>query len=1574
MCAMGPPGGGRSVISKRFQSRFHVINFAAPEQAELRRIFECILSSRVLATNGDDPAFDDEIKSMCSNVVLSTVGLYKMVTESFLPTPTKPVYIFNMRDMSKVIEGMLRAKSTQFVSSDLYLQLWIHESQRVFADRLNSNQDKMKFNQMLDDQLQANLGNSMSALVEDSESASCGPVVTDILSDPDGDESHGTTVQVIENFNRLKLRVLEDLEDYNIEPGFIPMNLVLFRDALSHLMRILRVLRTPRGNSLLIGVGGSGRQSQTRLAAFICEMKVFGVEITKNYRSVEFREDLKKLFNLAGVENQQTVFLFNDTQIKLESFLEDVNNMLSSGLVPGLFCDDELAPLRDSVVDEAKKKGLDQTPDLLWNLFVERVRSNLHIVVCMSPVGDDFTRRIRMFPGLVSCTTIDWFMDWPVEALVEVGTKFLEEEHNLSDPAIKASLAEAFGFAHDNVVTATKRMKYELNRHNYVTPTSFLELVKGYRSLLGEKRGELLTSADKLRNGVTKLVEARDEVETMSEELEIKKIQVDKAQKDCEEMLVGIVNDKRTADEKRKHVEAEAERIGREEVETKAIAEDAERDLGVALPALEKAMAEVDKLQKGDISEVKAYSTPPEAVMTTLAAVMTLFKGKTDWASGKKKLMEVDFLQQVKTYDKDSVSNKTLSAIKKFTNQPDFNPIKVGGVSKAAGALCTWVCAIRLYCEVFRTVAPKKAALKKAMSSLAVKQAALASSKAELQKVSEKVAALQAKFDSSVGEKNRLRDEAEKLEAYLQRAQQLVSGLAGERERWEKSIGGFETDAVNVVGDAFVAAAFLSYAGVFETTYRAELTKGWMKEVKARSIPISEKFSFSTFLARPVDVRAWNIQGLPRDNFSTENGVLVTRGKRWPLMIDPQRQANKWVKTLASEEAGGDLKIIDLKMDGFLRVVETCISFGFPLLLQDIEETLDPALEPVLGKQTIKRGNQLLMRVGDKELDYSPDFKFYLTTRLANPHYAPEICTKVTLVNFVVKEQGLEAQLLGIVVGLEEPQLEVQGQQVVMEVATGKKKLLELEDGILSGLQNATGSLLDDEELVQTLQQSKITSEAVTEQLIVAESTEIMIEEARNKFKPVSKKASTLYFVLNDLASVNPMYQSALDSYTDLFELSIKNSRKGGAKDEPSGGLGGGGGSNESGDASARLEAINAFHTEAVYRNTCRGLFEKHKLLFSFQMTIRLLQNAGSIPTDEYDLFLKGPVVLDRGLQRPNPCPDWLPEAAWDGVTELDNNLAAFQGLAASFEQSQREWKQLYNSDTTETVVLPGEWEGKVSDLQRLCILRMLRPDRLLFGISKYVSIHMGPQFIDPPAFDLDAIYQTSSPKTPLIFVLSPGVDPTNTLVELATTKDIQVGNCALGQGQAPKAEALLDEGCASGKWVFLSNCHLMLSWMPKLEKRIETIRDGSSKMNPAFRLWLSTNPTPSFPIMILQCGVKMTTEPPSGLRANLTRMINLVSADRFERCEKKQKYKPLLFCLCWFHSLLIERRKFRNLGFNIPYEFNESDFLIRYASFQFFYYFFYYFIGCWNLSSSSFFFSKINTPSFQTTFCTFKQ
>jgi dynein heavy chain len=172
----------------------------------------------------------------------------------------------------------------------------------------------------------------------------------------------------------------------------------------------------------------------------------------------------------------------------------------------------------------------------------------------------------------------------------------------------------------------------------------------------------------------------------------------------------------------------------------------------------------------------------------------------------------------------------------------------------------------------------------------------------------------------------------------LDRADKLVKGLAGEYTRWQSSIGEYNSALIKVTGDALMAAAFLSYAGPFETSYRVNLMSIWTKSVKNQKLPCNENFNFVTFLSRATDVRDWNIQGLPKDDFSTENGVISTRGSRWPLMIDPQGQANRWIRNME----GSKLRIIDLKMNGFLREVENAVQYGFPVLLQDILEEIDP--------------------------------------------------------------------------------------------------------------------------------------------------------------------------------------------------------------------------------------------------------------------------------------------------------------------------------------------------------------------------------------------------------------------------------------------------------------------------------------------------------------------------------------------------------------------------------------------------------------------------------------------------------
>src|SRR5690606_24837176 len=176
-----------------------------------------------------------------------------------------------------------------------------------------------------------------------------------------------------------------------------------------------------------------------------------------------------------------------------------------------------------------------------------------------------------------------------------------------------------------------------------------------------------------------------------------------------------------------------------------------------------------------------------------------------------------------------------------------------------------------------------------------------------------------------------------------------------------------------------------------------------------------------------------------------------------------------------------------------------------------------------------KKLNRKILKVGEEEIEYNDNFRLYLTTKLSNPHYPPEVSTKTTIVNFSVTKEGLEDQLLGIVVQKERPELEEQKNSIVISIADSKKKLAELEDEILLLLKESKGSLLDDEQLIKTLQKSKNTSEMINKQLLISQENEKKIDAAREQYRQAARRASILYFVLCDLGRIDPMYQFSLD-------------------------------------------------------------------------------------------------------------------------------------------------------------------------------------------------------------------------------------------------------------------------------------------------------------------------------------------------------------------------------------------------------------------------------------------------------------
>ncbi len=1549
LCAMGPPDGARSVISERFQSRMNMFNLTFPDWGTVNYIFNTILSSHF-----EQYGFNEDVLQTAVSLTQASSELYQDMIETFRPTPSKCHYVFNLRDIAKVTQGIMQSMPNEYETDMAMVSLWVHESMRVFHDRLNDEPDRKRFVQIVSQKLESTFDTTWETLFSDENTFPLygrflgEPIFADTKSkgdskeDDDDDNSNMFCIQAYQNLTRkrkvLKTKMLEALSALNEDPTAAkPGNLVLFQQAVTHVARICRVIAQPRGCALLAGVGGSGRRSLCKLSSYICEYKCFQIQTSQRYRQQDFYEDLKLLYTQTGVDRKPTAFLFSDTQLIEESFLEDINNILNSGEVPGLFPDDELVPILEDIKKDAIKEGRRTTQEALYAYLIERVRENLHVLLCLSPVGDAFRNRTRMYPALINCCTINWFPPWPEEALCEVAEQFLDDplynELKL-DTKITKVLPKVFCTMHTKAADLSTKMLEEMKRANYITPTKYLDLVKTYIALVAEKTKAITAMASKLQNGLGKLQATQEQVAELEIVLKEQGKIVDAERVKCDKLNEVIAEQQREASIQKAKVEEETAKSQGDVDRCAKLEVLAKTELGKAMPALTAAQLALQKLSKNAISEVKAYKQPPEYVEKVMRAVMILLGQEPSWSGAKRVMGQANFVEQLRGYDKDNIKSSILKKIKSIRKDENFNPEFVGKISVAAGAMCDWVCAMDVYAEVFKKVKPLQDKLEASQKELNYKQAGLRAVQAELKKVEEKVAGLMAKFKDAEAKKNALQQKKNALELKKERAMKLISGLSGEKTRWEASIIEYEKSLVNLPGDVASAAGFLTYAGPFDTAYRAELTQGFaagLVELPEGTYSEQKEGFAKKFLVEPTVLRQWNIWGLPVDDFSAENGVIATRTKRWPLMIDPQEQAKKWIINMEKSK-----RLVEVKVGqkNFMQPIETAILLGTPVLLKDVGEDIPSALDPLLMRKVDDKSPTIM--INDKDLSYNETFMLYITSKLSNPHYLPETSIKTTLINFIVKPEGLEEQLLGIVVNKEKPELELKNAELIVEMARNKKRLVDLEDQILDLLKKADSkTILDDEKLINTLGNSKTTSDQVKIQIQASEKTSQMINDSRNQYRAAAVRASVLFFVLNDLARVDPMYQFSLTWYADLFKNSIENSRvKRKVKRKAKVSI------------SKRVRDLNSYHTESVYQTVTGSLFERHKLLFSFQICTSILKQEGKLHANEFTFFLRGGIVLDRKKRGPNPCSEWLSEEAWDNVSELDKLGTVFEGFSSSFEQMASEWRDWYQSDMKgglppEKKDMPGELMNEGTDAEKafrkMLIVRCLRPDRLNYAVSLYVGSMLGKQYTEPPPFDLSKTFDASKPYMPVVFVLSPGSDPVQMLNDLAREKKVELRQVALGQGQAPIAERLFEEGVTHGYWVLLANCHLSIKWLPVLENKVMELRERKG-VHPDFRLWLSSDPTPEFPIALLQSSIKVTTEPPSGLRSIMLSMYKYIPEDKFDKmdsksggglCNKPVRYKALLFALAFFHSVLVERKKFLTLGWNVPYAFNDSDFLV---------------------------------------------
>ncbi|NXL49102.1 DYH17 protein, partial [Podilymbus podiceps] len=1490
------PTAGSFTIDSRLQRHFCVFAVSFPGQEALQTIFSTILAQH-LALQRMLPA----VQKLQPQLVAAALALHRKVSSTFLPTAIKFHYLFNLRDLSNIFQGLLFSTPECLRSPMDLVRLWLHEAERVYGDKLVDEGDQKGFGNMLVDTCTKFFDELSKDLLFAEPNIYCH------FAQGIGEPKY----LPVPSWTALNKLLGEALDSYNEVNA--AMSLVLFEDAVSHVCRISRILESPRGNALLVGVGGSGKQSLARLAAYISSLDVFQITLRKGYGIPDLKLDLASQYIKAAIKNIPTVFLMTDSQVAEESFLVLINDFLASGEVPGLFQDDDLENIISAMKPQVKFVGLQDTRENCWKLFIEKVRRQLKVILCFSPVGSTLRVRARRFPAVVNCTAIDWFHEWPEDALVSVSSRFLEETEDIK-PEIKVSISQFMSYVHMSVKKMSKTYLATERRYNYTTPKTFLEQIKLYQNLLSKKRSELTAKIERLEKGLTKLRSTASQVDDLKAKLAVQEEELKQKNEDTNKLIhvVGIQTEK---------VSKEKAIADEEELKVKAINMNVaekqracETDLAKAEPALIAAQEALNTLNKNNLTELKSFGSPPQAVVNVTAAVMVLTapQGKIpkdkSWKAAKVMMGKVDtFLDALKKFDKEHIPEACLKAFQPYQSDPTFDPEFIMSKSTAAAGLCSWCLNIVRFYEVFCEVEPKRQALEEANAELAEAQEKLSRIKNKIADLNASLAALTAEFEKATAEKIKCQQEADTTNRVITLANRLIGGLASENVRWAESVEMLREQEKTLCGDVLLVSAFVSYVGYFTKKYRAELLeKHWIPFLSGLvvPIPITPGLDPLSLLTDEADVAAWSNQGLPGDRTSTENATILCNSQRWPLVVDAQLQAIKWIKNKYGEE----LQAIRLGQRSYLDAIERAVSEGQTLLIEDVGETVEPVLDHLLGRTTTKKGRYI--RIGDKEVEYHPHFRLILHTKYSNPHYKPEVQAQCTLINFLVTREGLEDQLLAAVVAKERPDLETLKANLTKSQNEFKIKLKELEDSLLARLSAATGNFLGDTALVENLETMKRTAMEIEEKVKEAKVTEVQINVARENYRPAAERASLLYFILSDLNKINPIYQFSLKAFSGVFEKAIQRTAP---------------------TDSIRQRVINLTDeiTYSVYTYTARGLFERHKLIFLAQVAFQVLAIKKEVNPVELDFLLRFP--SKAGVVSPV---DFLQPQGWGGIKVL-SEMEEFKNLDSDIEGSAKRWKKFVESEVPEKEVFPKEWKNK-SALQKLCMLRCMRPDRMTYAIRNFVEEKMGSKFVEGRSVELSEVYKESSPSTPLFFILSPGVDPLKDVEALGrklnfTIANGRIHNVSLGQGQEAVAERALEAAAVQGHWVILQNIHLVARWLGTLEKVLEQNSLGS---HADYRVFMSAEPAPSpeahiIPQGLLEDAIKITSEPPTGMYANLHKALDLFTQDTLEMCSKEIEFKCIFFALCYFHAVVAERRKFGTQGWNRSYPFNNGDLTI---------------------------------------------
>ena len=1480
-----PTDAGRTPMGARFLRHAPLIMVDYPGEQSLMQIYGTF-NSAVLK-------IIPSLRGYAEPLTQAMVRFYLESQQRFTPK-IQPHYVYSPRELTRWVRGVYEAiRPLETLSVEGLVRIWAHEALRLFQDRLVA-EDERKWT---DDAVRRIAMEYFPTI--DEEKALGGPILfSNWLS------KHYMPVdrEQLRDFVKARLKTFCEEE--------VDVPLILFNDVLEHVLRIDRVFRQPQGHLILIGVSGSGKTTLSRFVAWMNGLKVFQIKVHGKYSAEDFDEDLREVLRRCGCKGEKICFIMDESNVLDSGFLERMNTLLANAEVPGLFEGDDLAALMTACKEGAQRQGLLlDSQEELYKWFTGQIVKNLHVVFTMNPPEDGLSSKAATSPALFNRCVLNWFGDWSDQALFQVGLE-LTQSVDLDRPNWTApdTLPVAYRGLNmppthrEAVVNSMVYIHYSLQRFNakllkqqgkvtFLTPRHFLDFVAQYVKLYNEKREDLEEQQRHLNVGLEKLRDTVDKVRDLRASLAEKKAQLEQKDAEANEKLQRMVADQREA-EQRKNTSLEIQAaLEKQEAEVASRKKIVLEDLARAEPAVEAAKASVQSIKKQHLTEVRAMTSPPQGVRLALDSVCTLIGHKaSDWKQIQAVVRRDDFINSIVNFNNEKQMTRALrlKMRNEFLANPEFTFEKVNRASKACGPLVQWVEAQVNYAEILDRVGPLREEVKMLEEQALQTKAEAKAVEQTIANLEASIATYKAEYASLISETQAIKAEMARVQFKVDRSVKLLDSLSSERTRWEEGSKSFETQISTLVGDVLVAAAFLAYSGLYDQTFRKSMMEDWLHQLHLSGIQFKHPNPVTEYLSTADERLGWQENTLPVDDLCTENAIILKRFNRYPLIIDPSGRVTEFLQRECKDRR---LTVTSFLDDSFTKQLESSLRFGNPILIQDAEH-LDPVLNHVLNKEYQKTGGRVLIQLGKQQIDFSPSFRLYLSTRDPSATFAPDICSRTTFVNFTVTQSSLQTQSLAEVLKSERPDVDERRSNLIKLQGEFKVHLRQLEKRLLQALNESRGNILDDDNVIETLETLKTEAADISVKMSNTEGVMAEVEQITLQYNVIARSCSAVFAVLEQLHYLNHFYQFSLQYFLDIFHSVLHgNPRLAGETSH-----------------TARRDIIVKDLFVTTFKRTALGLLQKDRITLAM-----LLAQASPYKMDKSLLD----VILDERVEGRDLSTDG---GARDEAFARARRITALKDKIDGV--SEADWDKFFTEELAESFV-PKVWDDDAEPadqaLLSLLLVKLFRLDRFVPAAERFVTLVFGADLLDIVE-DLKQTVDQVPATRPIALVSTPGFDASYKVDNLVERMRVRCTNIAMGSNEGvASADKAISNAAQTGSWVLIKNVHLAPTWLQSLEKRMESLNPS-----PDFRLFLSMESSPKIPVNLLRASRVLMYEQPAGVRANMKDSMSSLSTRSVRSPVERTR---LYLLLSFLHAVVQERLRYApNLGWKGFWEFNDAD------------------------------------------------